>query len=111
MRSSELLKQQNRNRVLKDAATPCRADGAADRRGFLLRVRTHDVFFVSEARGNKIEELVAQNLVFSFYTREAFKEFNAASGSVLCPTELPLFQMIPSEVLRRATRQRVGSVM
>lgn len=35
--------------------------------------------FVSEARGNKIEELVAQNLAFSFYAQEAFKEFNAAS--------------------------------
>lgn len=37
--------------------------------------------FVSEARGNKIEQLVAQNLAFSFYAQEAFKEFNAASGA------------------------------
>lgn len=35
--------------------------------------------FVSEARGNKIEELVAQNLAFSFYAQEAFKELNAMS--------------------------------
>lgn len=53
--------------------------------------------------------MVAQNLAFSFYAQEAFKEFNATScsGSALGPTELPPFQIIPSEVLQHATRQLV----